>query len=303
MVSLSRRSLGEGGWIETLGTNLRSRPRLPTARENLWAEVGQQRAEFRPQWPDAFFEEDTLFHMFVRRLAELLAIAIFVAPHLSLSADPAPESRFKLADVIPAGKTTVELVEMRFSERAEELARKWTSAVATNQDWWMDYVKKYAGGGPLPYHTNLGISEKEYKEYLEESDKSRHLNKTTDAYLIFKRHGEVLSLDIADTNSPVEALRLNLSTGDLFAAVGRVGKPAWCSSGDTTQPIGAYEGYSWRYEKGDVEKGNFRIVSLWIYRLKPSGKIFWRIQDGETRKNRNVHSVDLRFQYRPKLTK
>ena len=42
---------------------------------------------------------------------------------------------------------------------------------------------------------------------------------------------------------------------------------------------------------GDVEKGKIHVVSRWIYRLKPSGgKVFWRIQDGETRNNRNVQS-------------
>jgi hypothetical protein len=235
-------------------------------------------------------------------LTELPVIATFVTPRLLLAAETAKESRFKLADVIPTGKTPVEVLEMRFSDRAEELARKLASAVATNQDWLMDYVKKHAGSGPLPHHTNLALSEKEYKEYLDESDKSRHLNKISDADLVFKRQGEVLTLDVGDTNSPAEKLRLNLFKGELFTSVGRVGTPVWRSSEDATQPIGAYEGYSWRYEKSDVEKGNVRIVSLWIYRLRPSGKIFWRIQDGETRDNRNVQSFDFRFQYQLKVT-
>jgi hypothetical protein len=234
-------------------------------------------------------------------LAGLFVIATFVAPRLSFSADTAGENHFKLAEVIPAEKTAVELLEMRFNERAEELAGKFMSAVATNQDWWLAYVKAHAGGGPLPYHTNLGISEKEYKEYLEESDKSRRLNKISDAYVIFKRQDEVLTLDAGDTNSPAETLRLNLSTGELFASVGRVGTPVWRSSEDTTQPIGAYEGYEWRYEKSDLERGDVRLVSLWIYRLKPSGKIFWRIRDEETRNSGNVRSFDLRFQHQPKV--
>ena len=174
----------------------------------------------------------------------LVALVTTVAAQPLPSTNAPPENRFKLGDVIPTGKTAVEVMELRFSKRAEELATK---------------------------------------------------------CVIFNRQGELLTLDIGNTNSPAEKLRLNLATGELFASVGRVGNPAWRSSEDATQPIGTYEGYHWHHEVGEVDKGNIHVVSLWIYRLKPSGKIFWRIQDGETRNHRNVQSFDLTFQYQPKV--
>ena len=222
---------------------------------------------------------------------------------LSCSADTSPTNHFKLSDVIPTGKIIVEVMELRFSERVEELARRWGSAVATNQDWWMDYLKKHLDEHPLPYHTNLGISEKEYAEYLAGAEKSRHLRKVSDAYVIFKRKGDFLSFDIGDESSPVQKWQLNLSTGELRIPAGNAGKPEWKSSDDATQPLGAYEGYDWQFEKSDGSLSDIQSVWLWVYRLKTNGMIFWRIKDGEMRNNRSVRSLDLQFRYDPKRNK
>ena len=231
------------------------------------------------------------------------SIALLSSLVSGYSADTSSTNHFRLSDVIPTGKTTVELLEVRFSERVEELARRWSSAVATNREWWMEYVKKHADERPLPYHTNLGISEQEYTEYLEGADKSRHLRKVSDAYVTFKREGNLLSIDIGDASSPVEKWKLNLSTGDLLTPAGDAGKPVWKNSDDATQPLGAYEGYSWNFEKSDATMSNARTASLWVYRLKANGMIFWRIQDGEMRHNRSVRHLDLMFRYDPKQHK
>jgi hypothetical protein len=213
--------------------------------------------------------------------------------------DTPSTNHFLLSDVIPTGKTTVEVMEVRFSERVEELSRRLSSAVATNQDWWMDYVKKHVDESPLPYHTNLGMTEQEYKEYLDGSEKSRHLQKVSDAYVTFKRKGDFLSIDIGDASSPVEKWQLNLATGELLMPARDAVKPEWKSSDDTTQPLGAYEGYSWRFEKDNASMSDIETASLWVYRLKANGMIFWRIKDGEMRDNRSVRSLDLSFRYDP----
>jgi hypothetical protein len=235
--------------------------------------------------------------IFPFRSALISLLSILVS---GCSADTSPTNHFRLSDVIPTGKTTVEVMEIRFSPRVEELATRFSSAVATNQEWWMDYVKKHVDEHPLPYHTNLGISAQEYAEYLDGAEKTRHLRKASDAYVTFKRKGDLRSIDIGDASSPVEKWQLNLSTGDLLMPAGDAGKPQWKSSNDTTQPLGAYEGYSWRFEATNATMSDIQTASLWIYRLKENGMIFWRIKDGELRGNQTVRSLDLQFRYDPK---
>jgi hypothetical protein len=46
------------------------------------------------------------------------------------------EHHFELADEIPIGKTTVEILQMRYRERTEELSQRMSVTVATNKVWW-----------------------------------------------------------------------------------------------------------------------------------------------------------------------
>ena len=134
------------------------------------------------------------------RLLWLPLSAILIA---SCSTNKTTKDNFKLCDVIPNGEITVEVLELRFSERTEELATKMSQALATNQDWWMEYIKQHAGDYPLPYHANLGLTQEEYAEYLDGAAKTRHLHKISDANVKFERKGNLIRIDLGDENSPV----------------------------------------------------------------------------------------------------
>jgi hypothetical protein len=216
------------------------------------------------------------------------------------AAQKSSANHFKFGQVIPTGKITVEVLEIRFSKRTEELALQMNSAVATNQDWWMEYIKQHHDDYPLPYHTNIGLTQAEYAEYLDGANRTRHLHKVSDAYIIFGRQGDLISIDLGDENSPVAKWRLNALTGELLLPIGKSVKPVWVSGDDLTQPIGAFEGYRWNYESPSEAPSNRNIASLDIYRQKPSGMIFWRIKEGKIEDSHCVRSLDSSFRYDPK---
>ncbi len=207
---------------------------------------------------------------------------------------------FKLADVLPKGRCEIELMTIEFSDRAKELTLKWQAAVATNQDWFLEQVKQARPGKPLDYDPRLGVTKEEWAEYLREAE-NRHLASTgTRVPCLFRWKGDMLSLDVGDTNSPLSKIRLDTTTGELFASVGRVGTPTWRSSDDPASPIGAYDACSWEYEKSDLDAFDVRIVKLDIWRLKPSGKILWRFKDSEMVHKRNQQSFEVLFQHSPR---
>ena len=238
----------------------------------------------------------------------LLFISYFWLPLLIIfitgcAAPKSTQDHFKLSKVIPNGKTTVEVLEVRYSERVEELALKMSRALATNQDWWVEYVKQHSGDYPLPYHPNSGLTQAEYAEYLDGVDKTRHLHKVSDAYVVFGREGDLISIDLGDESSPVTKWRLNILTGELMLPIGETIKPVWRSGNNVTAPIGAFEGYHWDYDNPTESPSNCNIASLDIYRLKPSGMIFWRIKEGKMENNRCTGSLDISFRYDPKCVK
>jgi hypothetical protein len=164
----------------------------------------------------------------------------------------------------------------------------------------MEYVKQHSGDYPLPYHTNSGLTQAEYAEYLDGADKTRHLHKVSDAYVVFGRQGDLISIDLGDDTSPIAEWRLNALNGKLLLPIGKTVKPVWVSGDDATQPIGAFEGYRWNYESPAESPANCNIASLDIYRQKPSGMIFWRIKEGKMENNRCIRSLDSSFRYDPK---
>jgi hypothetical protein len=189
---------------------------------------------------------------------------------------------------------------IQFSDRAKELTLKLQAAIATNQDWFLEQVKRARPGKPLDYDPRLGVTKEEWAEYLREVE-NRHLASTGNRVpCVFRRKGDELSIDIGDTNSPLSKLRLNLTTAELFASVGRVGTPSWRSNDDPTIPIGAYDEGFWEYEKGDLDAFDVRIVKLDIWRLKASGKILWRFKDSEMVHKQSKQSFEVLFQHSPK---
>jgi hypothetical protein len=227
-----------------------------------------------------------------------IATLICILVVMGCSKDKSAKEHFALSDVIPTGRTAVQILEVRYSERAEELSLKMGMAVAANQEWMMDYLKKHVDERPLPYHPNFGLSATEYTEYLEAAEKTAHLRKAADAYVEFRREGDLLTMEIGDP--VVDKWSLNLSSGELLSPSGNAGKPEWQSRGATNAVLGAHDGYYWYHENGDAMSGSFKLVSLSIFRLKPSGMIFWRVKDSEMQNNKSVRSFNIAFQYEPK---
>jgi hypothetical protein len=236
----------------------------------------------------------------------LSAIAVHIALFFlcfvarSFAIDSNTVALFKLVDVLPSDESEIELMTIRFNDRANELANKLQTAATTNQDWFLKHVKQAKPGEPLEYDTRLGLTKEEYAEYLREAE-NRHIASTGTRFpCVFRRKGDVLSLDIGETNSPLQKIRLNLKTGELFASVGRIGNPTWRSNDDPKSPIGAYDACSWEYEKSDLEAFDVHIVQLDIYRLKASKKILWRFKDSEMVRKQNKQSFEVLFQHSPK---
>ncbi|HTD65934.1 MAG TPA: hypothetical protein VK846_05320 [Candidatus Limnocylindria bacterium] len=232
----------------------------------------------------------------VRNIFFLLC-AILLFSIAQLKAVEPEKQNFALSDVIPRGIIEVEILTLQYTKRAEELTVKFSASARENRDWLLNYVKT-APQGPLPYHPKLGLTEKEYAEYLSEVEK-RTLVVATNAQVLFRRDGDVVTVRDGAKNSPLAKLRLNIKSRELEASVGKLGQPKWNVNERTDTPLGFFEGYRWRYEKSDLDKMDITIVSRDILRLKKSGKIVWRLKDNVTAKGTPTQQYDVLFQYTP----
>ena len=106
-----------------------------------------------------------------------LNFSSLLSGHLQPSPDAPP--LFNLADVLPNGRCEIEQMEIRFSDRANDLMVKMQSAIATNKDWFLEQIKQAKPGEPLAYDARLAIlsRKEEYAEYLKAAE-NRHLAST-----------------------------------------------------------------------------------------------------------------------------
>lgn len=78
-------------------------------------------------------------------------------------------------NLLPAGETTVELMDgIAYDARLSELQKKYKNGVIAQYDWFIEYVKSYDIGKPIPYHENFGITPEEYAERRQRIDSTRY---------------------------------------------------------------------------------------------------------------------------------
>lgn len=53
-----------------------------------------------------------------------------------------------------------------YDERLIFLSTKYSEAIASNQEWFLEYAKTVPDGEEMPYHQNFGLTKEEYEEML-----------------------------------------------------------------------------------------------------------------------------------------
>jgi hypothetical protein len=70
-------------------------------------------------------------------------------------------------DIIVAGSVTVDVMDISAPPRIREILQRFQKAIEQNPSWLLEAVKESRSGGPLRYDPRMGLSEAEYKEFLD----------------------------------------------------------------------------------------------------------------------------------------
>jgi hypothetical protein len=194
--------------------------------------------------------------------------------------------------LLPVGKCNVDVMGVVYPKRFLELGEKLQSAVATNKNWWLDYIKDNAKEGePLPYSPKFGLTKKEYKEYLSLGEK-RTLGKAGSGTLLIKTNSSGFEFDGGSELIDLTGIKINLKKLTIVTPFAVLKNPTHEES-PGGPALGAYSGYQWSFEQSDLEKGDVTEASFLIGKQKESGRLFIYYKGGVMKATNSISDVRI----------
>ncbi len=159
-------------------------------------------------------------------------------------------------------------------------------------------------GVALPYHSNFGLTEEEYAEFLAAS---KPVGVTWKC--IIKVVDDIVSFEPVGHSAPrLTSIRFKIDSGDAKASGAYLGKGDWRSHDGVGSAIGPWRGYLWKKEVGDesmlASGGDFQLYKLDILHLIGTDYAFMSHKFAERRKGAAPVSQEFMLRFRnPELNK
>lgn len=158
------------------------------------------------------------------------------------------------------------------------------AAIANNQEWWLDFVKKAEPGKPLPYHENCGLTRPEFEEFMQFAG-NRKLHITSEATIRIKSLGHE-RYELTGTGSLKDLAKIVIDEAilEVKTPFGNCQNPEWLprDPGRNMGGQGLWEGWTWKQENIDINTLLGSSVKLTIGRL-PSRNESLLFYDGTMR--------------------
>lgn len=194
--------------------------------------------------------------------------------------------------LLQKGKFTADIMDgIKQSPRQAELNLKFQQAIQNNYEWFVEYLKTFEHGTPMPYHPNLGLTEKEFKEFdsfsknieVESTGKEDIEIIKNDSIISFKSNGKLKILETLKIYPDKNEISIGQYTLTYFGKVNVT---------DSTNAFKSkWKGYSWRYEYpenieeldvlSDRDKLEIKLYKFTVGKLKKNGKTFLKIKGQE----------------------
>ncbi len=198
-----------------------------------------------------------------RHLRPIGLVCLLMAIFTVWAGEDSPPS---LPSLLLQGTNRVNLMQPAFAAQTKELEAKMQEAIQKRRDWWMRYIKENAEITPLPYHTNLGLTEPEYKKFLS-LYKTKGLTPSGTIILECNR-AEDGRIRLASEQLPRVASPIIIDPVSLRAEVplARLAEPQRreVKDPDGGGVFGPHTGYRWYFEQGSFDSGKYKSVELEI---------------------------------------
>jgi hypothetical protein len=172
--------------------------------------------------------------------------------------------------------------------RQLELTQKIQSSLQNNWEWYQEYIKTVKKGEPLGYHPNLGITEKEYDEFLKIS-KDIEVESTGKEDLEIINADNKIKFNADGRLSIYNDLIIDIKNNQILYKDYILPFLDKINIEDADNGLKSkWKGYNWAYEYPvitdetdltDLKNLNITIVRFTIGQLEKNGKIYMQIKE------------------------
>lgn len=93
-------------------------------------------------------------------------------------------------NLLPEGEITVDVMDgIKRDMRLAELQTKYQQGAREHYDWYVEYIKNYNLGEPIPYHENFGMTTEEFQERQDRINKITFYSTGLQKIQIIKENG------------------------------------------------------------------------------------------------------------------
>lgn len=170
-----------------------------------------------------------------------------------------------LRELLPTGSVRVEVLELWSPPRLGELTRKLQRAVRADPEWWQAHVRRALPGQPMPYDARLGLTEAEYRSFLQLSDSVQMRPARTDSLVLEAipsgwRFAESTGLEI------LRGIEIDTVQGIVRSEFGDLSPSTPIEPSAAQKATGQWGGPQWRREEVDVATSTGTVASFAVGR-------------------------------------
>lgn len=220
-----------------------------------------------------------------------------------------------LENLIPNGNHKVDIIDgIVMDSRYEILYEKFIIAMQENKEWFLEQQKiTEKTNNPVPYHPNIGMSEKEYEEFqiLMNEGPGMEMVKSGTAMVHFEREKDLIKMSGTDRLNFINEILIDLENNIAF--IGDVKLDIFKEIEVDTDKNGLkskWKGYQWLFESSnlenrlqdlesmkDVEKMSIKLYKLTIGRLDKDGTTYMEFTESELNNGVRIKNIKIPIKF------
>lgn len=183
--------------------------------------------------------------------------------------------------VLPTGSLTVDVMQLGSPPRLAELGGRLQEAARQDPEWWVEFARRGRPGQPPPYDERTGLTQEEYKEFLELNDQVA-LVKAAEAELhVAETEPGVYELYGGEKLPELNGVAIDLNQDEVRTLFGTAGQRSDIKANDGQRATGRWNGVEWRLHSPGMDEDTGLLIVFALGRLTESGKaiLLYKVRD------------------------